>query len=341
MKAICKTVAGPGFEWITAPIPQPKRGEVLIKVHTAAICGTDVHINKWDPWSQSRIKPPLIFGHEFYGEVVELGEGVTKVEKGQFVSVEGHFTCGKCYFCKTGNAHICQDLEIVGVDRDGCFAEYVTVPEDNTWLWDIDITPEVASILDPFGNAVHTALATDLIGKNVLITGMGPIGLCAVMIAKAAGAAKVFATDISEYRMNLARELGANRVIDVTKEDSVKIIMDDTKGKGVDVVLEMSGNPKGINDAFTVLRRGGFFSMLGIPSKPVEINLADAIVFKGATVQGINGRKMYDTWYKAQGLLAAGLEIERVITHRLKFDDIAQGFELMAAGKCGKVVVTM
>ena len=341
MRAVCKMEPGLGFEWIDAPIPKPKMGEVLVKVHTTAICGTDVHIYKWDPWAQSRLKLPRIFGHEFCGEVVELGEGVSKTKVGQFVSVECHYTCGKCYFCRTGQGHICQELEIAGVDRDGCYAEYVTDPQDNLWTWDIDISPAVAAIQDPFGNAIHTTLATDLVGKTVFIIGIGPIGMCAIKIAKAAGAARIIASDVSEYRLNLAKELGADLVINVTKQNTVDEIMKFTNGKGIDVMIEMSGNAKGIQDGFEVLRRGGFVSMLGIPSKPVELDIANAIVFKGATVQGINGRRMFDTWYKAQDLLRGGLDINPVITHRFPFADIKKGFDLMVSGECGKVVIDM
>src|SRR5690554_4397873 len=219
MKAIAKTSPGQGAELIQAPIPQPQAGEVLVKVKASAICGTDVHIYQWDQWSQNRIKPPLIFGHEFSGHVVELGPGVQGVKEGDFVSVETHFTCGRCRFCRTGQGHICEDVKIVGVDRDGCFAEYVTVPAENLWVWRTNVDPEIAAIQDPYGNAVHTALACDLVGKRVLITGVGPIGLAAIPIAKKAGALQVICTDVSPYRLGLAKELGADAAINVAEND--------------------------------------------------------------------------------------------------------------------------
>ena len=339
MKAVAKTQAAAGFEFIEAPIPKPRAGEVLVKVRVTAICGTDVHIYTWDQWAQNRIKPPLIFGHEFCGDVVELGEGVKGVNVGDFVSVETHFTCGVCRFCRTGRGHICQTVEIVGVDRDGCFAEYVTVPYENLWVWDYDVNPEIAAIQDPYGNAVHTALACDLLGADVLITGVGPIGLAAIPIAKQAGAKTVICSDVSPYRLNLAKEFGADHVVDVRNEDLCVAVSKATGGKGIEVLLEMSGNEKAINDAFKCLANGGTASLLGIPSKPINIDLATAIVFKGATVLGINGRKMFETWYQGQSLLQSGVDLTPLITHRLPFERIGEGFELMKAGQCGKVVI--
>jgi threonine 3-dehydrogenase len=340
MRAISKTRPEPGAEQIVAPIPQPGVGEVLVRVRATAICGTDVHIYEWDPWSQARVNTPRIFGHEFCGDVVEVGEGVTKVEKGQFVSVETHTACGKCFYCLTGLAHICQDAKIMGIDRDGCFAEYVVVPEFNCWIWDIDISDEVAAIQDPFGNAVHTTLATDLVGKTVLITGMGPIGLCAISVAKAAGATEVYVTDVSDYRLDLARKLGADLAINPKREDPVAAVRKATGGVGADVLLEMSGNPSAIVQGFDALRKAGFASLLGIPSEPIKLDLANAIVFKSATVQGINGRRMFETWFQARSLLKAGLDITPVITHRMSlWDDFDKGMELMISGQCGKVIL--
>ncbi|NMB01177.1 MAG: L-threonine 3-dehydrogenase [Firmicutes bacterium] len=339
MKAIAKLEAAPGFNLIEAPIPRPKAGEVLVRVRVSAICGTDVHIYAWDQWSQNRIKPPLIFGHEFCGDVVEIGEGVKGVKEGDFVSVETHFTCGVCQFCRTGRGHICQDVKIVGVDRDGCFAEYVTVPYENLWVWDYNVDPEVAAIQDPYGNAVHTALACNLVGAEVLITGVGPIGLAAIPIAKMAGAKRVICSDVSSYRLDLAKKFGADVVIDVHSQDLYSEVVNVTKGAGVDVLLEMSGNETAINDAFKCLANGGTASLLGIPSKPITIDLATAVVFKGATVFGINGRKMYETWYQGQALLERGLDLTPLITHRLPLERIGEGFELMQAGQCGKIII--
>lgn len=340
MRAIAKTSPSPGAEKVVVPIPQPGRGEVLIKVRATAICGTDVHIYEWDQWSQGRVATPRIFGHEFCGDVVEVGEHVTKVRVGQFVSAETHTACGRCFYCLTGQAHICREGKIVGVDRDGCFAEYVVLPEFNCWIWDIDIPDEVAAIQDPFGNAVHTALATDLAAKTVLITGMGPIGLCAISVAKRSGATEVYVTDVSEYRLDLARKLGADLAINPTEEDPVAAVRDATGGLGADVLLEMSGNPRAIRQGFQALRKAGFASLLGIPSKPMEIDLANDIIFRSLTVQGINGRRMFDTWYQARALLKAGIDIMPVITHRMSlWDDLDKGMELMMSGKCGKVIL--
>lgn len=339
MKAVAKTEAAKGFEFVNAPIPKPRAGEVLVKVRVAAICGTDVHIYSWDQWAQGRIKPPLIFGHEFCGDVVELGEGVKGVKEGDFVSVETHFTCGVCRYCRTGRGHICESVEIVGVDRDGCFAEYVTVPYENLWVWDYDVNPEVAAIQDPYGNAVHTALACDLVGADVLITGVGPIGLATIPIARQAGAKKIICSDVSPYRLDLARQFGADYVVDVRTEDLCSAVNQATGGKGVEVLLEMSGSEVAINDAFKCLAHGGTASMLGIPSEPIRIDLATAIVFKGATVIGINGRKMFETWYQGQALLQSGLDLTPLITHRLPFERIGEGFELMKAGQCGKIII--
>ncbi len=339
MRAAAKTQAAPGFELVEAPIPRPGAGEVLVKVRVSAICGTDVHIYQWDQWAQSRVQPPLIFGHEFCGDVVELGPGVKGVKEGDFVSVETHFTCGVCRFCRTGRAHICQNVQIVGVDRDGCFAEYVTVPYENLWVWDAEVNPEVAAIQDPYGNAVHTALACDLVGASVLITGVGPIGLAAIPIVKRAGAKQVICSDVSSYRLDLAAKLGADLTVNPASQDLYAVVAEATKGRGVDVLLEMSGNEQAINAGFKCLANGGQASLLGIPSKPVNLDLASAIVFKGATVYGINGRKMFETWYQGQALLESGLDLTPLITHRLPLARLGEGLELMKSGQCGKIII--
>lgn len=339
MRAVAKLGAYKGAEIIEAPIPQPGPGEVLVKVKVTAICGTDVHIYNWDPWAQSRINPPLIFGHEFCGHVVELGSGVKGVAEGDFVSVETHFTCGVCRFCRTGRGHICEDVKIVGVDRDGCFAEYVTVPAENLWVWRTNVDPEIAAIQDPYGNAVHTALACDLVGKRVLITGVGPIGLAAIPIAKKAGALQVICTDVSPYRLGLAKELGADAAINVAENDMQVAIEEATAGWGVDVLLEMSGNESAINGGFRCLTNGGEAALLGIPGRPVTMDLANAVIFKGANVYGINGRKMFETWYQGQALIESGLNLKPLITHRFDLTQMDEAMELMNAGQCGKIVI--
>ena len=339
MKAVAKLEPGHGCELVRVPIPTISRREVLIKVKAAAICGTDVHIYEWDDWAQKRIKTPLIFGHEFCGEIVEAGESVTSVKVGQVVSIETHITCRHCYYCRQGMGHICETMKIIGVDRDGCFAEYVSVPDSACWPWEIEVPDEIAAIQDPYGNAVHTALSADLVGADVLITGMGPIGLAAIPVSKLSGAKRVFVTDVSEYRLELARKLGADVVINPKKEDPVAIIKGMTQGRGADVLLEMSGNPSAIKQGFSSLRKAGVACILGIPSKPVEFDIANDIVFKSIVVKGINGRRIWDTWYKGQALLAKGVDLNKLITHKMPLEEIKTGLELMAAGECGKVIL--
>src|SRR5688572_12614758 len=253
MTAVLKAAPAPGSELREVPIPGLGPRDVLVKVKAASICGTDLHIQNWDKWAQGRIRPPLIFGHEFCGEVVELGSAATEATRGAFVSVEGHVVDGTCYQCKTGNAHICENVAIVGVDRPGCFAEYVAVPEQNVYPMDPGISPEVAAIQDPFGNAVHTTLSGDVVGLSVAVVGSGPIGCCAVAVARAAGARVVYATDVRPYRLDLARRMGADRVIDSSREDAVAVIKGETAGQGADVVLEMSGHGDGVKAAFKML----------------------------------------------------------------------------------------
>ena len=339
MKALVKHAPEKGARLEQVPVPKPGYGEVLVKVTAAAIFGTDIHIYNWDPWAAGRIKPPLVFGHEFCGEVAALGEGVDDLAVGTRVSAEGHFVCGRCYFCRTVQAHICQDVEIIGVDTDGCFAEYVRVPRSNIWELDSEIPTEVAAIHDPFGNAVHTALADTIVGKTVLITGCGPIGLAAAAIAKKAGAVKVFASDVNDYRLELAKKMGADKVYKAGRDDMVADVLRETDGLGADVLLEMAGAASAINDGFRALRKGGWAALLGLPSKPVEVDLADGIIFKGAKVYGINGRKMYETWYQMQALLRAGLDLTPMITHRFKFEEFEEAFALAASGNSGKIIL--
>ena len=340
MTAIVKPAPGPGSSVSQVPVPTLGPRDVLVKVRAASICGTDLHIQSWDTWAERRIKPPLVFGHEFCGDVVELGSAVTAARTGAFVSVEGHVVDGTCYQCRTGNGHICENVSIIGVDRDGCFAEYVSVPEDNVYPMDAGIAPEVAAIQDPFGNAVHTTLAGEVAGLVVAVVGSGPIGCCAVAVARAAGARAVLATDIRPYRLDLARRMGADRTIDAGKEDPVAVVLSETDGKGADVVLEMSGHPDGIRQAFRMLRRGGRLSLLGIPSQAVSLDLAEDVIFKGATVQGINGRRMWQTWYQAQALLRSGrVDLTPLITHTLPLREIERGMELLKGGQAAKVIL--
>lgn len=340
MKAVMKRTAAPGAELVTVDIPKIKPDEVLVKVLATSICGTDHHIYIWNEWAQGRIKPPKIMGHEFCGEVVEVGENVTSIKVGDLVSAETHIVCGRCPLCLTGKGHVCQNTRILGVDTDGTFAGYVAIPESNAWVNDKDTPPELAAIQEPLGNAVHTILSGEIVGRTVAVTGCGPIGLMAIAVAKAAGAAAVYATEINEYRSELALKMGADRVFNPVKEDVVKAILKETDGYGVDVVAEMSGNPNAIRQGFEMVKLGGRISQLGLPAKPVELDISEKLVFKGVTVNGIIGRLMYDTWFQVKGLLASGnLNIEPIITHRLSLEEYAKGMELMDSGNCGKVVL--
>lgn len=340
MTAVLKPAPAPGSTVTQVPIPALGPRDVLIKVRAASICGTDLHIQNWDKWAQGRIRPPLVFGHEFCGYVAEAGSAVSQVEVGTFVSVEGHIADGTCYQCRIGNAHICENVAIVGVDRPGCFAEYVAIPETNVYPLDPGLSPEVAAIQDPFGNAVHTTLSGEVVALTVAVVGAGPIGCCAVAVARAAGARAVYATDVRPYRLELARRMGADRVIDSTHEDAVAVVKGETGGQGADVVLEMSGHPDGVRQAFKMLRRGGRISLLGIPSQPVTLELAEDIIFKGVTVHGINGRRMWQTWYQAQALLRSGkVDLSPLITHTLPLVEIEKGMALLSDGQAAKIIL--
>jgi threonine 3-dehydrogenase len=340
MKALVKTVPAPGAEIKSVPDPTPGPDEVVLKVRRVAVCGTDLHIYEWDRWAQGRIHPPLVPGHEFCGEVVAYGDEVTSVKEGDFVSAEMHVACGKCLQCRIGEAHICQNVKIIGVDADGAFAEYVVIPESNIWKLDPGIPLEYASILDPLGNAVHTVLAGEIAGRSVAITGCGPIGLFAIAVARAVGAAQVFAIEVNEHRRKVATQMKADFTLDPSKDDVNKIVMEQTGGAGVDVVLEMAGHPSAIRTAFDIVRRGGRISLLGLTSKPVSLNFSEDIIFKGITIQGINGRRMYQTWYQMTALLKAGkLDLHPVITDRIPMKDFSKAMERLKTGEASKILV--
>lgn len=340
MRAAVKTQAAPGAELREVPIPQPGPGEALVQVKATTICGTDVHIYVWDEWAQSRIRVPQIIGHEFSGVVVDVGPGVTHVKAGDHVSAETHFVCGHCPQCLTGQAHICKDTRILGVDRDGCFAEYVVVPAQNLWKNDPSLPFEVASLQEPMGNAVHTVLSGPVAGKTVAVVGCGPIGIMAVAVARAAGAAKVLAVDVNPYRLELAKAMGAHVLIHAGEEDPVARALEVTGGNGVEVVCEMSGHPAAIRQGLKMLANGGRIAMLGLPTQDVPLDITNDIVFKGVTVQGITGRRMYETWQQTSGLLASGqVNLEPLITHRFPLERFAEAFELMKSGRCGKIVL--
>ena len=340
MLAVVKPHPAPGVELREVAIPNFGPSDVLVKVRVASICGTDLHIYEWDRWAQSRIHPPLIPGHEFCGEVVSYGNEVTTVKEGDFVSAEMHVACGKCLQCRTGEAHICQNVRIIGVDANGAFAEYVVIPESNIWKLDPAIPQEYASILDPLGNAVHSVLAGEIAGKTVAITGCGPIGLFAIAVARAVGAAQVFAIEVNEHRRKIAAEMKADLVLDPSSEDAHAAILERTGGLGADVVLEMAGNPKAIRSAFDIVRRGGRISLLGLTSKPISLNFSEDIIFKGITIQGINGRRMYQTWYQMTALLKAGkLDLHPVITDRISIKDFSGAMERLKTGEASKILV--
>ncbi len=340
MKALVKTQRAPGLTLQMVDVPSVGPDDVLIKVLATSICGTDYHIYSWDEWSQGRVKPPLIAGHEFAGEVVEVGENVTDYEPGDMVSAETHIVCNRCLQCRVGQKRVCTDTAIIGVDVDGCFAEYVALPAENLWLNDPDLDVAVASAQEPLGNAVHTALEGPVAGCSIAVTGCGPIGLMSIPVLRQCGAAQVIATEVNPYRLKLAEKMGADHVIDAGSEPVVQRVMQLTDGRGVDGVLEMSGNPRVIDQALKMVRPGGRVSLLGVPSdNEVCLDVGNDIVFKSVTVQGIAGRKMWETWYQVRALLDGGLDIEPVLTHRMDMEDFAEGMQLMADGNCGKVVL--
>jgi threonine 3-dehydrogenase len=340
MRALCKTSPQAGAELIEAPIPEVGPEDILVKVRACTICGTDLHVYNWDPWSQSRIKTPLIFGHECSGDVVERGRNVREIAVGDYVSLETHITTEDSYQTKICQANVDPGVKILGIDRQGSYAEYVSVPARVAWKNPPDMAPEIASIQEPFGNAVYTVLSAPVTAKTVLVTGCGPIGLWAVGIAKAAGARAVYATDINPLRLDIAREMGATLAINSSEQDPVEVIKAETGGIGVDVLCEMSGNWRAIKQGFAALRNGGRVSILGIPPRPVEIDLANDIVFKGATIYGISGRLIWETWYQTQALITTGMvDPSPVITHRFKLEEFAEAFQLMNEGKAAKVAL--
>ena len=340
MKAIVKANAGPGAEVRDVPVPTCGPGELLLQVKRAGVCGTDLHIYEWDRWSQGRLKPPVTLGHEFVGEIVERGAGVTEFAVGERVSCESHIVCQHCTACRTGNAHVCANTRILGVDVNGGFAEMVAVPAVNAWRAPANVLIEVAAVMEPCGNAVHTAFAGPLSGCHIAVTGCGPIGLFAIGVARAAGAARVFASDVSPYRLDLARKMHADAVIDVSRGGFVEKVMELTGGQGLDGVLEMSGNPVAVRDGLTALRNGGRLSLLGLPKESFELDWNRLVIFKGITIHGIIGRRMYETWYQMDHLLASGrLDIRPAITHVMPMQEFDQAIALLRSGNAGKVVL--
>lgn len=347
MKALIKSKREQGIWLEQIDKPTIKPDEVLIKIHKTAICGTDLHIYKWDEWSQKTIPTPMQVGHEFMGEIVEIGSSVTRPLKiGERVSGEGHIICGTCRACRAGKFHLCPNTKGIGVNQPGAFAEYLALPAFNVFKLPEHITDNIASMLDPFGNAVHTALAFDLIGEDVLITGAGPIGCMAVAICKKIGARNVVVIDLNDYRLRLAQELGADDIINVSECKTVEAITEKLHlsikklgmTEGFDVGLEMSGAQNGVQAMINTMINGGKIAMLGISGKAVNLDW-DRIVFKSLTLKGIYGREMFETWYKMSSLIKSGLDVSKVITHELPVDEFQQGFDLMLSGKCGKVIL--
>jgi len=342
MLAVRKIRDAKGLELDEVSKPSPGPEDVLVYVEAASICGTDLHIWQWDDWSSRRIKPPLTLGHEFAGTVVEIGPKVRNVAVGDYISAESHVTCGMCYQCRTGQAHLCPNTEILGVDRDGAFASYVVVPEKVVWQNDRKkIPPIIATLQEPFGNAVFATMNQDVSGRSVMITGCGPIGLFTVAICKATGAKAVFASDVNPFRLDLARKMGATAVFDPSQEnDVVGAIVEANRGYGVDIVLEMSGAPSAINAAFRVVRNGGQVVLFGIPAKPVEIDVAQNMIFKNLTVRALNGRRIFDTWYKTRWLLEDGvIDLRPLITKTVTLEEVNDAIMELQGGQVCKVVV--
>lgn len=341
MKCVVKDKPESGLTITSKPIPSDLMPhEVLIKVNYTSVCGTDYHIYKYDDWAKKRLKLPFTAGHEFSGEIVKLGDDVTSVQLGDIVSAETHIICGECEFCKRGEGHICENTKIIGVDTDGCFAEYVKIPAENCFVNSKDANPLYLSVQEPLGNAVHTMLEFDIKDKDVVVVGCGPIGLMGVNVAKAAGAKKIIAIEVNEYRLNLAKELGADVIINPLKEDTILRVREETNGRGPDVVGEFSGNKYAIEDAFKYCKPGGKISLLGLPTKDIEIDLANLIVFKGITVYGVVGRKIYDTWYQVKDLVDQNkLDFDKIITHVMPMSKIHEAMEIMGSGNSGKIVL--
>jgi len=339
MKALYKKEAGKGV-WIKtdAPIPKVGHNDVLIKIKKTAICGTDIHIYNWDEWSQKTVPMGMIFGHEYIGTIEKMGSEVVGFEIGERVSGEGHITCGYCRNCRSGNGHLCVRQIGVGVNRQGAFAEYLCLPAKNAIKIPDNISDDIAAIFDPLGNATHTALSFDLVGEDVLITGAGPIGIMAVSVCKAAGARNVVITDVNQYRLDIAKKMGATLVVDVTKDIPKKLMPELDMIEGFDVGLEMSGNPQAFNQLIDYIRPAGSIALLGIPPDNMSIKWSD-FIFKGLTLKGIYGRKMFETWHKMIYLIQSGLDLSPVITHHFPIDDFQEAFETMASGKSGKVIL--
>ena len=338
MDALVKLSATQGLTLKQVPRPVPGVDEVLIKIHKTAICGTDLHIYNWDPWSQSHIKPPLVVGHEYVGEIAQIGSAVKHFEIGQTVSGEGHLVCGQCRNCRAGRAQWCKLTQGVGVNRDGAFAEYLCIPASNCIPISPDLDEEVVSFFDALGNATHTALMFDVVGEDVLITGAGPIGVMAAAICRHNGARNVVITDVKEYRLGLALKLGATRAVNVLQEDLASILPELNMVEGFDVGLEMSGAEIALHQMLGLMRNGGQIALLGLFGRQPQFDV-DRFIFKGLTLQGIYGRKMYETWYKMAAMVQSGLDLRPLITHRFHYSQFEEAFRVMNTGESGKIIL--
>ena len=338
MDALVKEAPGKGLTLKRVPVPQPGIGEVQIKIHKTAICGTDVHIYNWDPWSQQHIRPPMVIGHEYVGEITALGPGVSDYSIGDIVSGEGHIVCGHCRNCRAGNGQWCKFTRSVGVDRDGAFAEYLCIPETNVIRIPAGIPEDIVSFFNAYGNATHTATMFDVVGEDVLITGAGPIGMMAVGICRQNGARRVIVTDVNQYRLDIAKQMGAHAVVNLAHDKLEDAMREQGMVEGFDVGLEMSGNGAALNQLLKSMRNGGKVALLGIAGPGTVIDWND-VIFKGLTLQGIYGRKMYETWYKLMAMIEAGLDLSPIITHRFHYTEYEKGFEAMNSGHSGKVIL--
>jgi len=339
MKALVKKQAGPGLWLQEVPLPNMGNNDLLIKIQKTAICGTDIHIYNWDEWAQRTIHVPQVIGHEFVGEIVDMGSDVSGYNVGERVSGEGHIVCGVCRSCRAGRRHLCTNAIGIGVNRDGCFAEYLSLPASNGWHVHESISSDIAAFFDPYGNATHATLSFDLVGEDVLITGAGPIGCMSAAIAKHVGARNVVVTDVNDYRLALAKRMGATRAINVTKT-SIQECREELGMIGFDIGLEMSGNRDAFESMLETMHHGGRIALLGILPNSSQVNW-DQVIFKGLTIKGIYGREIFETWYKMQTMLQSGLDISPVLTHKFPFEDFQKGFDVMLSGNSGKVVLEL
>lgn len=338
MKSLVKAKRQPGIWMHEVPVPEFGVNDVLIKIKKTAICGTDIHIYAWDEWAQATIPVPMTIGHEFYGEIVEIGQEVQGLKIGQRVSGEGHITCGFCRNCRAGKRHLCRNTLGVGVNRSGCFAEYLAIPASNVIALPDTISGDQASIFDPLGNAIHCALSFDVVGEDILITGAGPIGIMAAAVVRHIGARHVVITDVNEARLELARKMGVTKAVNVRHEQLSDVVDELGMFEGFDIGLEMSGNPMALNDLMKVMNHGGHVAMLGIPPKETAIDW-NQVIFKGLVIRGIYGREMFETWYKMIAMIQSGLNVESVITHHFPVENYQEAFEVMASGQSGKVIL--